>query len=251
MGAFGNLLRYVLAVHKVITPEEAEDFLVGQDLHAQDGRIPYLLTFDDGFKSQGEVAKGILNRYGVKAVFFVCPGLMDIPREWHREAIARHIFDGSVHSADLPDDMAFISWSGLKDLIASGHTIGSHTAHHRRLSRLNRSELQQEIFGSAELLRSRLGTLIRWFAHPFGDLGSISLVSYEMIGSCYQFCCSGIRGVNSGRTHPLALLREQLDLSSPFEYQKFVLEGGLDFYYGLRARRLQALITKATMRGGA
>jgi len=56
--------------------------------------------------------------------------------------------------------------------------------------------------------------------------------------------------VNSGRTHQLGLLREHLDLDTPFKYQKLVLEGGLDFWYKVQARRLQAMINKATVRAG-
>ena len=239
--SFDRLLRYVVDVHGVLTPDEAESRLERKGKQTRDNRVPYLLTFDDGFESHRNVAKEILDRYDVKAIFFVCPGLMDVPREDQREVIATHFFDGCVRSADLPDGIALMSWSDLEDLVASGHTIGSHTAHHRRLSRLKTIEREYEILGSAGLLDSRLGISVRWFAYPFGDLGSIDRESFELIGMQYEFCCSGIRGVNSERTHPLGLLRQQLDLTSPFDYQRIVLEGDSDFFYAIRARRLQGL----------
>ncbi len=248
--AFESLVRYVMDCHGVLTPEEAEGILDGTSPPILDTRIPCLLTFDDGFESHQNVAKEILNRYGLKAIFFVCPGLMDISRENQREAIARHIFDGHVRSTDLPDEMALMFWSDLESLIGSGHTIGSHATHHLRLSKLSIDVLQREIVESAELLASRLGISTRWFAYPFGDLGSIDWESYGIIGTRYEFCCSGIRGMNSGRTHRLGLLRKHLDLGTPFEYQKLVLEGGLDFWYKVQARRLQAMINKATVRAG-
>ncbi len=161
-----------------------------------------------------------------------------------------HIFDGRVRSTDLLDEMALMSWSDLESLIASGHTIGSHTTHHLRLSKLSIYVLQREIIESAELLASRLGISTRWFAYPLGDLGSIDWESYGIIGTRYEFCCSGIRGMNSGRTHRLGLLREHLDLGTPFEYQKLVFEGGLDFWYKIQAKRLQSMINKATVRAG-
>ena len=248
--AFESLVRYVMDCHGVLTPEEAEGILDGTSPPILDTRIPCLLTFDDGFESHQNVAKEILNRYGLKAIFFVCPGLMDISRENQREAIARHIFDGHVRSTDLPDEMGLMSWSDLEALIASNHTVGSHTVYHRRLSVLGEIEREREIIGSSELLKRKLGILVRWFAHPFGDMGSMDADSCKVIGSRYDFCCTGIRGVNSTRTHPLGLLREQLDLASSFEYQKFVLEGGLDFWYTIQARRVQATIRKTTATHG-
>ena len=248
--AFERLLRYVVEEHGVLTPGEAEVRLQTKERQARDERVPCLLTFDDGFQSHTNVTKEILDRYDVKAIFFVCPGLTDVPREDQREVITTHIFDGCVRSADLPDEMALMSWSDLGALIASGHTVGSHTAYHRRLSELGEGERQQEIIGSSDLLKSKLGISVRWFATPFGDVASVDAESYKIIGTRYDFCCTGIRGLNSRTTHQLGLLREHLDLSIPFKYQKLVLEGGLDFWYKIQARRLQAMINKATVRAG-
>jgi hypothetical protein len=39
----------------------------------------------------------------------------------------------------------------------------------------------------------------------------------------------------------MGLLREQLGMEGPFEYQQLVIEGGLDFYYGARSKLLQGL----------
>jgi peptidoglycan/xylan/chitin deacetylase (PgdA/CDA1 family) len=246
MAAFERLLRYVLDVHGIITPEQADGLLAGGVFHNQHGRVPYLLTFDDGFQSHGNVAKEILDQYGVKAIFFVCPGLIDVPREHQRDAIARFIFDGRVRGIDLPDEMAIMSWADLDALVASGHTIGSHTSLHRRLARLSKADQEQEITGAAVSLEQRLGVKVNWFAYPFGDLFSVDQRSLHTIAKHHQFCCSGIRGVNSASNHPLALLREQLDPVGPFDYQQLVVEGGLDIYYRIRARRLQGLVTQAT-----
>ena len=56
MAAFERLLRYLLDQHRILTTAEAEAMLSGQPGHADNGRIPYLLTFDDGFLSHARVA---------------------------------------------------------------------------------------------------------------------------------------------------------------------------------------------------
>ncbi len=248
MAAFERLLCYVLDSYGIVAPEEAEKKLKGKGLSSTDDRIPYLLTFDDGFKSNLSVARDVLDRYGVKAVFFVCPGLIDTPQERQRETITTHIFDGDPSSSDFPDELSLLSWTDLESLVASGHTIGSHTGHHRRVSKLNTEEQWHEIIESAALLEKRLGTSIKWFAYPFGTIDSIDGSSLNLIAKQYEFCCSGIRGVNSGSTHPLGLLRESLDLASPIEYQKLVLDGGLDFYYATRVGRLRRMIEEGVLR---
>jgi len=241
---FERLLEHILAVRGVITPDQAQALLSGQVPVGCQGKIPMLLTFDDGFQSQARVAEKILDKYGVKAIFFICPGLIDIPPEGQREAIAKYIFDGK-HGEDLPGNLRLLSWSEAESLLASGHTIGSHTSFHRRLTGLGPEELQGEVLGSGELLEKRLGISVHWFAYPFGNIESIDPSSYELIRSHYEFSCSGIRGLNSNQTHPLALLRDCMDPMSPLDYQEFVLLGGLDFFYRRRARRLHVMAKNA------
>jgi len=241
--AFDRLVQHVMADYGFITPAEAESILAGSH-DPLNRRVPVLLTFDDGFASQARAAREILDRYAIKAVFFLCPGLMNVPVERQREAITRYIFDGESETS-LPGSMRLLSWSEAKSLLAAGHTIGSHTVFHRRLCGLGAEELQREIVGSGELLEKRLGISVRWFAYPFGNIESIDPSSYELIRSRYEFSCSGIRGLNSNQTHPLALLRDCMDPMSPLEYQEFILLGGLDFFYRNRARRLHLMAKNA------
>jgi len=241
MAAFDRLLHYLINKHRIITPSEAEALLSGRPLPDNDSRIPYLLTFDDGFLSHAHIARNILDPVGAKGIFFVCPGLIDISKEQHRESIARLIFDGALTSNDLPDNIALMSWLDVETLFTAGHTIGSHSSTHRRLASLNSDEQENEILGAGKRLEERLGMPPDWFAYPFGDLPSIDQRSLDTIASQYRFCCSGIRGVNSVQVNPMGLLREQLGLEGPFEYQQLVMEGGLDFYYGARTKLLQGL----------
>jgi peptidoglycan/xylan/chitin deacetylase (PgdA/CDA1 family) len=246
MAAFERLLRYLLDQHRILTPAEAEAMLSGQPGHAGNGRIPYLLTFDDGFLSHAGIAKDILDPLGIKGIFFVCPGLIDTPREQDRETIAISIWDGAMTSNDLPDDIGLMSWSEVESLSASGHTIGSHGYTHRRLAGLSGNDLEQEVVGAGIRLAERLGVPPDWFAYPFGNLPSVDQRAIDAIAKRYRYCCSGIRGLNSMRVNPFALYREQLGLQEPFAYQQLVVEGGLDFYYGSRTKRLRGLANMAT-----
>lgn len=246
MPEFERLLHYLQNEHRILSPKEAKSLMSGQPLNSDNVRIPYLLTFDDGFLSHARIAKDILAQYDAKGLFFVCPGLIDVPKEQHPGLIAKLIFDGTVGMHDLPKDMGLMSWSDVEALSASGHTIGSHGSTHRRLSGLGKDELEQEILGAGIRLEEQMGLHPDWFAYPFGDLPSINQESLDAISSRYRFCCSGIRGLNSEKVHPLGLLREQLDFEGPFDYQQLVVEGGLDFYYGTSTKLLQTLADNTT-----
>ncbi len=76
------------------------------------------------------------------------------------------------------------SWDGfmtveqMKDLIARGHEIGSHSHSHALLPQCTADELQAEIAGSKLKLESALGTPITTFCYPNGstDQRSVALV---------------------------------------------------------------------------
>jgi peptidoglycan/xylan/chitin deacetylase (PgdA/CDA1 family) len=238
---FDRLLQYLLEEHGVITPWEAAARLTGQGASLKPGRVPYLLTFDDGLKSNATVAREILARYGLKAVFFVCPDFLALPPESHEKVIVGNIYEGKIDES-FPVERRLMSWDDCRLLLRSGHTIGAHSLSHRRLSGLEETERFREIVTPGQMLESRLGVPVTWFAYPFGDIDSIDAPSLQIIGRRYSFCCSGLRGVNLPKTDPLKLLREQLSLALPFERQRLILRGALDFFYFKRVKRLNRLI---------
>jgi peptidoglycan/xylan/chitin deacetylase (PgdA/CDA1 family) len=248
--ALRRLLKYLLDAHGILEPAEAESRLAGRVQSSEGGRIPCLLTFDDGFSSQRRVAAEILEPLGVKGVFFLCPGLMDAPFQRQAQVISRHIFAGAVASSELPPDLALMSWDEAGSLAAADHTIGSHTWSHRRLTGLGNGDRVRELAEAKRLLEARLGIQIAWFAYPFGYVNYIDIPSLKAVAREYRFCASGIRGLNSAMTNSLGLFREEIGLSSPFDYQKLVLTGGLDFLYQLRRQRLQQMLRDSGVSAG-
>ena len=232
--SFEKLVDYVMEHHGVLAPEDVEKIAVGSGGVRNEGRVPCLLTFDDGYVSDAMAAKKVLNSRGIRAAFFVCPSLMDIPKERQNAVIFEQIYERQP----IPAHRTFMSWKDLESLVATGHTVGSHTLSHQRLSRISNDARKKEIIDSAEVLQNRLGTNIRWFAYPFGDIGSIDAESYKIIRTRYDFCCTGLRGLNTPPLSPLALLRDPVDPASPFDYQRLSLSGGLDFLYSRSVKQL-------------
>src|SRR6266850_1822709 len=88
-----------------------------------------VISFDDGFRSNYDVAAPILDRYGFTGWFFVPVGFIDAPIE-HQQNFARaHAIDFDQCSSD---GRLAMSWDEVREL-ATRHVVGSHTRTHRRM----------------------------------------------------------------------------------------------------------------------
>jgi peptidoglycan/xylan/chitin deacetylase (PgdA/CDA1 family) len=168
------------------------------------------LTFDDGLRSNVEVAYPILRRLGLHATFFVCPGLIDAGRWlWNHEARARLRRLGAgaeaierlvehMKTLDLPSRRAverriedetpefrptpeehdacdLAGWEALERLDPEVVAIGSHSMTHPILSSLAPEEAEAEICGSREALERRLGRPVELFCYPNGNVDAAAL----------------------------------------------------------------------------
>jgi len=123
----------------------------GADLPSQ----PVLLTFDDGDLNVYTTALPIMQKYGFTGVLYVvanyvgAPGYMDIDQ--------------------------------LKEMIAAGWEVGSHSMNHLDLSTLEGKRQRYEIVESREILEAELGVPVLSFAYPYG-LSNSSIVDYAQFG---------------------------------------------------------------------
>jgi peptidoglycan/xylan/chitin deacetylase (PgdA/CDA1 family) len=196
------------------------------------GPAKVLLSFDDGFASNRLAADGVLAKYDAKALFFVCPGLMDLAGAQQGAAIDANIFRGQRSLGD----MRLMGWDDLEALQRAGHGIGNHTLSHFNLTQLSDQQLNDEIGRAAETITGRLGAT-PWFAFPFGDITAVDQRVVTGAARHHRYCRSGVRGANHVAIHPLALRSDHMDLSAPEPYQALMVEGGMDpLYHGARAR---------------
>ncbi|HEY8512747.1 MAG TPA: polysaccharide deacetylase family protein [Cyclobacteriaceae bacterium] len=113
-------------------------------------RVAVSLTFDDGRDSQVLRGTQLLDKYGVKATFFVVPGAV---RRQHE---------------------------GWKKAVASGHEIGNHSLHHpcsgnfpwsrnHALESYSIADMKAELTQANKEIQSLLGVAPRVFAYPCGQ----------------------------------------------------------------------------------
>lgn len=113
-------------------------------------RAAMSLSFDDARPSQIEAGIPLLDRYGVKATFYVSP-------------------DNVLRNID-----------GWRNAIAAGHEIGNHSLHHpctgnftwsraKALEDYTLERMERELLGANEVIRELLGVTPKTFAYPCGQ----------------------------------------------------------------------------------
>ena len=245
---FETFIRRIQKTYGIVTPEAAEAWLrdPGRPSSPNDWPAPCLLTFDDGFESNFRIATDIFERLGIKALFFVCPGLIDIPADSQSSAICAHMFRGRRTPETLPPELKLMTWAQINELITRGHTIGCHGLLHQKLTTLSFGEVETEVLAAAEKLVSQTGVATPWYAYAFGDIDSVDANAMSVIGRRFPLCRSGVRGLNTATTLPLGLLSESIEPSSPLAYQHLILEGGMDIRYRKAREALARLAEHGT-----
>jgi len=123
-----------------------------------------VVTFDDAAISVARLAAPVLQRLGLPGTVFVPTGFPDNGNlmAWP----GQEEWAGTEHE----DELACISWDGLRDLVARGWEVGSHTRFHPRLTTLTDGALEAELSGSREDCERQLGRRCTSLAYPYSDL---------------------------------------------------------------------------------
>ena len=113
-----------------------------------------LVTFDDAFESFAAHAWPALKQRGMQALLFVVTGFVGRTATWDLPLPGRRV--------------PHLSWSALRDLVADGVEIGSHSVRHLDLRRLSAGQRMQELQSSQHDLEDKLGVEVRSLSWPFG-----------------------------------------------------------------------------------
>lgn len=112
------------------------------------------ITFDDGYDSDYNIVRPILEDYGFKGTFFP-------------------IVDRIGTSSSFMDE------NQIKEMSDMGHEIGSHTYSHPRLVEISDEEIKYELRESKIALQNIIGKPVETLCYPFGatDARVINYVS--------------------------------------------------------------------------
>lgn len=112
-----------------------------------------ILTFDDGYADNAELALPLLQELGLPATVYVISSAVGKANDWDTGVLAGR---------------PVLSWEQLRELVDGGLGIGAHTVSHPRLNELEAAAAEHEIVASRDELERELGVPVRHFAYPYG-----------------------------------------------------------------------------------
>lgn len=116
-----------------------------------------VLTFDDGYIDNYEVAYPIMQEFGYTGTFFIPTEFIDFGYE------------------------GYMTWDMIKEMAADGNRFESHTKNHPDLSLLKRNDHVWQILGSQETLAYHLGYKPRFLSYPSGRYSDLTLEMVETL----------------------------------------------------------------------
>ncbi len=149
------------------------------------------LTFDDGYVNVLRHGLEPLASAGFTAIQFLVADLLGKTNEW------------DMALGEVPEPMMDVGQ--VREWIAAGHDIGSHTLTHPWLTRLPASAAREEIVASRKRLEDVFGCPIRHFCYPYGDWNET--VRDLVAAAGYQTACTTQPGINTPADSPFALKR--------------------------------------------
>ena len=151
----------------------------------------FAITFDDAYRNVWQNALPILARHQVQAIQFVVAAHLGGQNNW------------DMAEGEVAEDLMDVAQ--LRDWLAAGHSIGSHSLNHRVLKRLSEAEAREEIIGSRKRLEDTFGVAVRHFCYPSGKF---SPMVHDLVREAgYQTACTVEYGVNPPAQDRFALRR--------------------------------------------
>jgi len=196
-----------------------------------------IISFDDGLRSNFDVALPLLEEYGFTGWFMIPSGFVDLVHTKQVEFAKSNLIDCHIEPSC---DRIALSWDEVRELEYRGHVITCHSMNHKRLSeKLTQSELKVEINDAKQLMEIQLGHKVEIFTWVGGEEQAYSRRAFDFMkksGFKYIFCtnCSCITAKQSS----LFLERYHVEPDYSHNQLRFVLGGFYNIMYFQKRRRI-------------
>ncbi|MBD3318019.1 MAG: polysaccharide deacetylase family protein [Chitinivibrionales bacterium] len=213
-----------------------------------------VITFDDGYRNNREIALPILKRYGFTATFFVVTDAVGKRASWierdfstvlgwaregghtgrlsenHRKIFkSRNAYLASLDKTALRKELEklvlvghfpLMSFSELSILSSHGFEIGAHSHTHPFLAELTENDVYKEARRSKEMLQNRLRPPVTSFCYPSGNYSTNVAHIVATLG--YSGACTTERSSVSPSNHNIYALPRLL-MHDSYDAHKFRL----------------------------
>jgi peptidoglycan/xylan/chitin deacetylase (PgdA/CDA1 family) len=151
----------------------------------------FVVTCDDGFRSVCELAASVLAKHGVKAVQFIVSGKPGGQNDW------------DIAKGDVIESL--MTEGEIRQWLAAGHEIGSHSVSHPNFRKLPAPAARAELVESKRQLENQYGVAVRHFCYPYGKFNSETPAFVRDAG--YATAWTVNHGVNPPDSNPFQLRR--------------------------------------------
>lgn len=219
---FEKQINFLKKHFKFYYPEEFNEYKLG---------INVVITFDDGYKDNYDVASPILKKHKAKAIFFLVTNNIDTENwlehdklrhlvqtgqksEFEIESLLKKMNNGHSISEWInenesilknPPHRLMMNWNEVIEIAQSGLKIGPHTNNHKVLPFLDTDNQKAEIHSSIEKIKKEVNIAPKYFAYPNGLYNNETLSILEESEIQYSFTTKP--GFNTVDTQPYLLKR--------------------------------------------
>lgn len=150
---------------------------------------PVVITIDDGFKSNYTLAYPVLKKYNFPATLF-------------------------IYTNFIEKNNGSLTWEEIREMTKNNIEIGSHSLSHYNLLKYKNNEnyetylarIRREIFLSKEILESKIGSKVKFFAYPYGVYSPI--IKNLVIQAGYEGILNANNMNNTLTADPFSLNRQ-------------------------------------------
>ena len=157
---------------------------------------PVVITIDDGFRSTFTLAYPVLKKYNFPATLF-------------------------LYTDFIEKNSNSLSWEEIREMTKNNIEIGSHTLSHCNLLKYQENEnyetylnrIRREIILSKEILESKMGGKVKFFAYPYGVYSPI--IKDIVIQAGYEVILNANSMSNNLNADPFSLNRQIISGQNP------------------------------------
>jgi len=185
---------------------EKEDF--------PENRCQVAFSFDDGFEECYSKIRPILNKYGIKACFFINPNFVDGDKQYKENFKKNIVFT----------DKDPMSWEQISELQKEGHFIGAHTMDHLKLDIDDKDILDFQIGESKKIIEERLNISCDYFAFPYGKLEHISSTGVDIAAKHFKYIFSQSNYKHYFSFNKKVINRRHFECDWPYKHTLYFLK---------------------------
>ena len=239
---FEQIINTIKKTHTFITPKEYFDWIDNDDI--PEGNF-VLMTFDDGFLSSYNATQKVLNKYGIKAIFFVPTAVLELESEAKMlQFTVDNIHYKKIKSELLThDEYLFMNSNHIVELRKQHHWICPHTHNHIFIKDiLNQAISNRELVNPKKIIERLTKREIRAIAFPVGTEKQVGLYAYQQIYRNYKYCFTALSGLTVPGINKYKLPRTNLPADAPINYVEMAMRCVYDTYHKFKMGKLSKIV---------